>query len=101
MEVLLIINADDLGYAAERDNAIFALFEHQTRKTTVDTQTEHTSSRVTSATILANGRTAIEATKIAKRLNMPLGLHLNLTEGAPLASCVPSLVVSVNIFTYA
>lgn len=71
----LIINADDLGINAPRSHGIFAAFEHGT---------------VTNATLIANGSDAVAAARRAREKKLPTGLHLNLTEGAPLSE--PSTV---------
>ncbi|OQA34041.1 MAG: hypothetical protein BWY57_00784 [Betaproteobacteria bacterium ADurb.Bin341] len=68
----LIINADDLGICPERDAGIFKLFEQNA---------------ISSATLLVNGENAGTAARQAIDLGLPLGLHLNLTEGpAPMRS---------------
>ena len=66
----LIINADDLGINAPRSHAIFAAFEHGV---------------VTSATLIVNGSDASQAAKHAREKHMPVGLHLNFTEGIPIS----------------
>jgi len=74
--IRLVVNADDLGYAEKRDAGIM--------KTIRD-------GIVTSASILANGRNAektvlIWKKEVEKMVSRPsLGLHLNFTEGAPIA----------------
>jgi predicted glycoside hydrolase/deacetylase ChbG (UPF0249 family) len=67
----LIINADDFGFSNERDRGIIDSF--------VD-------GVLTSATLLVNGSTARSAVALAKTHGLPLGLHLNLTEGFPISS---------------
>jgi hypothetical protein len=64
----LIINVDDLGWSEYRDKAIFELFER---------------GKISSGTVLMNGYNAENAIKTARKLNFPLGVHLNLTEGPP------------------
>ena len=64
----IIINADDFGWCCERDKGILELFEKGC---------------ITSTTVLINGPNAINALKEAKRIGLPVGLHLNLTEGMP------------------
>ena len=66
-----IINADDLGICEERDSAIFELFEK---------------GYISSASILVNGLNFVNALEKAKKIKMPLGLHLNLTEGFPIST---------------
>ena len=75
----LIVNADDLGYHPVRDDGILYAFEHGV---------------VTQASLMVNGASAVTAVAKAKRASLPLGLHLNLSEGRPLSPRgeVPSLV---------
>ena len=75
----LIINADDLGYASERDDGILAC---------------HAAGGVTSASLLVNGASARSALARAVQAGLPVGLHVNLTEGAPVsaATAVRSLL---------
>ena len=83
---ILIINADDLGYSQARDMGIFLAFQNGC---------------VTSASLIVNGFTSNTAAKEAIRLGLPLGLHLNLTEGEPIAKSVHSIVVrngDVSVF---
>lgn len=82
---LLIVNADDLGYSQQRDEAIFYAFQHGC---------------VTSASLLVNGKTSASAANKAIQLQLPLGLHLNLTEFLPVAPphLVPSLLCAQGTF---
>ena len=74
----LIVNADDFGYSSERDAGILACWA---------------AGGITSASLLVNGATAATAARSAARVAMPIGLHFNLTEGAPLCTAhVPTLV---------
>lgn len=40
---------------------------------------------ITDATLLPNMKDTLEAIQIAKQYDLPIGLHLNLTEGPPIA----------------
>ncbi|MBS1197400.1 MAG: carbohydrate deacetylase-like isoform [Proteobacteria bacterium] len=62
----LIINADDLGICSERDKGILQLFG---------------CGAISSASLLVDGENAEAAASQATALDLPLGLHLNLTEG--------------------
>jgi len=62
----LIVNADDLGNGAATDRGIFAAFVNGI---------------VTSASLLVNGPSWREAAQKAADKGLPLGLHLNLSEG--------------------
>ena len=68
----LVVTADDAGLDAARDAAILAAFDHGI---------------VRAASCVANGPT-IEAflAEAARRPGLSLGLHVNLTEGTPLAA---------------
>jgi len=69
--VKAIVNADDLGCAPDVNRAIFELIDRR---------------RVTSATLMANGPAVEEAAKELKKFpRASFGVHLNLTEFAPLA----------------
>jgi predicted glycoside hydrolase/deacetylase ChbG (UPF0249 family) len=69
----IIVHADDLGYASGRDEAAFSLFR---------------SGHLTSASLLVSGATAAAAAQRAMALGLPLGLHLNLTEGPCLCAAM-------------
>jgi hypothetical protein len=81
----LIINADDLGYSKSGDECIFRCFQH---------------GLVTSASLLVTGVSAITAIQKAVEIQLPAGLHLNLTEGMPVTlnplQQIPSLVDSLS-----
>ncbi len=66
----LIINADDLGITPQRSHGIFLCHEHGI---------------VSSATISPNFSDSQRAARHAREKGLPSGLHLNLTEGAPLS----------------
>jgi predicted glycoside hydrolase/deacetylase ChbG (UPF0249 family) len=71
MDKRIIINADDFGLCEEVNKAVAQA---------------HTEGVLTSATIMANMPAADEAVKIAKKLpGLGVGVHLNLSEGAPLS----------------
>lgn len=66
----LIINADDFGYCNNRNTGIVKAFCHGV---------------VSSVSFLVNGICAKEAIDLARDNSVPMGLHLNLTEGCPIA----------------
>ncbi|XP_071789594.1 carbohydrate deacetylase-like [Asterias amurensis] len=66
-KVLLIINADDFGHCIGRNQGIVECYKK---------------GLISSATLMVNGRATKDAVKQAKELGIPLGLHLNLTEGS-------------------
>ncbi len=55
---------------------------------------------LSSATLLVNGKAAMEAGVLAQELNLPVGIHFNLTEGTPVAPLcdVSSLVGPTGLF---
>lgn len=73
---VLIINADDFGYCDQRNRGIVESFQ---------------AGVVSSATLLVNADKALEAVKLSNEHGIPLGLHLNLTEGRPITACHNSL----------
>jgi predicted glycoside hydrolase/deacetylase ChbG (UPF0249 family) len=72
----LIVNADDLGNGAATDRGIFAAFARGV---------------VTSASLLTTGPTWREAAQHAAAEGLPLGIHLNLSEGTALSGPIPGL----------
>ena len=81
--IRLIVNADDLGSGPERDRGIFRCFEQGI---------------VTSVSLLANGPHFTEAAREALRLGMPLGVHLNLSEGRALTGDIAGLTDEAGEF---
>ena len=77
----LIINADDLGINPERDRGIIAAFEHGI---------------VTSASIIANGLSFASAAVYALSAKLPVGIHLNLSDGATLSGPIAGLTDQDN-----
>ena len=73
----LICTADDLGYSNSRDRGIIKCFVEGI---------------VTRASLLVNGVHANGAARLAKAVKLPLGLHLNLTEGEPISESPVSLI---------
>ena len=68
---LLIVNADDFGYCEQRNRGIVKSFQDGI---------------VSSASLLVNAESALEAIQLSKKCGIPLGIHLNLTEGRPIKS---------------
>lgn len=65
----LIVNADDFGYCPKRDKAIVDLFKQRS---------------ISSTSLLVNGDNASQACLYAQQYQIPMGIHLNLTEGRPI-----------------
>ena len=73
---LLIVNADDFGYCEQRNRGIVKSFQDGI---------------VSSASLLVNAESALEAIQLSKKCGIPLGIHLNLTEGRPIKTHYKSL----------
>jgi predicted glycoside hydrolase/deacetylase ChbG (UPF0249 family) len=78
---LVVITADDLGIDPRRDDGIFAAFA---------------AGAITQASLLVGGRNAVDAAARARRVGLPLGLHLDLTEMPASAADVGTLLDSAG-----
>lgn len=74
--ISLIINADDLGSNQQRDRGILEAYRQGI---------------VTSASVLANGPSFTAAVAIIKESGLPVGVHLNLSDGPTLTGCISGL----------
>jgi predicted glycoside hydrolase/deacetylase ChbG (UPF0249 family) len=81
--ISLIVNADDLGANPQRDRGIFEAFA---------------GGIVSSASLLANGASSEAAAERAVQLGLPVGVHLNLSEGKSLSGSIPGLTVDDDLF---
>jgi predicted glycoside hydrolase/deacetylase ChbG (UPF0249 family) len=81
--IRLIVNADDLGSGVPRDQGIFTAFRHGI---------------VTSASLLANGQNFAAAARGAIDCGLPMGVHLNLSEGSSLTGTIAGLTDAVGNF---
>ncbi|NIQ10441.1 MAG: ChbG/HpnK family deacetylase, partial [Gammaproteobacteria bacterium] len=72
----MIVNADDLGINKDRDRGIFEAFKDGI---------------VTSSTMLANGFSFEKAAVKAREIDLPVGIHLNLSEGITLSGPINGL----------
>jgi chitin disaccharide deacetylase len=79
----LIINADDLGAGPATDRGIFRAFAEGI---------------VSSASLLANGPSFAEAARTAQAMQLPVGVHLNLSEGHALTGVITGLTDAVGNF---
>ncbi|XP_039580201.1 carbohydrate deacetylase isoform X1 [Passer montanus] len=68
LQVKLIITGDDFGYCPRRNQGIVECF---------------LAGAVSNVSLLVNGSAAADAAKLARRYNIPIGLHANLSEGSP------------------
>jgi len=74
----LIITADDLGIDARRDDGILLCFAR---------------GAITQASLMVRGKSAESGAVAARRIGLPMGLHLDLTETPP--SAEPSSIASL------
>ena len=74
--IRLIINADDLGSGPGRDKGILWAFR---------------TGLISSASLLANGPTFHKASRMAHLYALPVGVHLNLSEGPALCGPIDGL----------
>jgi len=81
--IRVIVNADDLGHSPRRDRGIFAAFSEGI---------------VTSASLLANGSSFDPAAREALALALPVGVHLNLSEGRALTGAIAGLTDAAGNF---
>jgi predicted glycoside hydrolase/deacetylase ChbG (UPF0249 family) len=81
--IQLIINADDLGAGEPTDRGIFEAFN---------------TGIVNSASLLANGPSFESAATLALETNLPVGVHLNLSEGYALTGAIEGLTDSEGRF---
>ncbi len=81
--IRLIVNADDLGSGTATDRGVLGAFQ---------------SGIVSSASLLANGPSFSEAAAAARDLGLPIGVHLNLSEGRPLSGPLPGLTTATGEF---
>ena len=81
----LIINADDFGYSKSRDLNILSLFR---------------SGCISQTSLMVNGVSAREALVLADAAGLPVGIHINVTEGKPVLDIknVKSLLTADGVF---
>ncbi|NXA51913.1 YDJC deacetylase, partial [Nothocercus julius] len=68
LQVKLIVTGDDFGYCPRRNQGIVECF---------------LAGAVSNVSLLVNGSAAADAAQLARRHNIPIGLHANLSEGSP------------------
>ncbi|XP_062398726.1 carbohydrate deacetylase [Sardina pilchardus] len=69
-KVKLVVTGDDFGYCPKRNRGIVECFQ---------------SGGVSNVSLLVNATSAVDAADLAKRHLIPIGLHANLSEGAPVS----------------
>lgn len=81
--IRLIVSADDFGSGPGRNCGIIEAFRDGI---------------VTSASLLANGPAFADAVALAREHDLPVGVHLNLSEGAALGGPIPGLTDAAGHF---
>uniref|UniRef100_A0A8D0HHD5 Carbohydrate deacetylase n=1 Tax=Sphenodon punctatus TaxID=8508 RepID=A0A8D0HHD5_SPHPU len=71
--VKLIITGDDFGYCPRRNQGITECF---------------LAGAISNVSLLVNGNAAQDAAQLARRYNIPIGLHANLSEGSPVCEAL-------------
>ncbi|XP_061585649.1 carbohydrate deacetylase [Cololabis saira] len=79
--LLLVVTGDDFGYCPRRNQGIVDCFQ---------------AGGISSVSLLVNGCAAKEAADLAERHKIPIGLHANLTEGAPVCQSLQKNSTLVN-----
>ncbi|NP_001089361.1 carbohydrate deacetylase [Xenopus laevis] len=69
--IKLVVTGDDFGYCPHRDKGIVDCFHAKV---------------VTNVSLIINGSSAASAASLARRYNIPIGLHANLSEGFPVCA---------------
>lgn len=81
--IRLLVTADDFGSGPGRNAGILAAFRH---------------GLVTGASLLANGPAFAAAAALARSHDLPVGVHLNLSEGRPLSGPIAGLTDAGGAF---
>ncbi|XP_068167052.1 carbohydrate deacetylase isoform X2 [Antennarius striatus] len=77
----LVVTADDFGYCPKRNQGIVESF---------------LAGGVSSTSLLVNASAAREAADLARRHNIPIGLHANLSEGIPVCQDLQQVSTLIN-----
>ncbi|XP_021269120.1 carbohydrate deacetylase isoform X3 [Numida meleagris] len=77
----LIVTGDDFGYCPRRNQGIVECF---------------LAGAVSNVSLLVNGSAAADAAKLARRYNIPIGLHANLSEGSPVCEVLKTNSSLIN-----
>ncbi|XP_019716444.1 carbohydrate deacetylase isoform X4 [Hippocampus comes] len=79
--ILLVVTGDDFGYCPKRNQGIVDCFK---------------AGGISSVSLLVNASAAKDAADLAKRHNIPIGLHANLSEGIPVCQSLRQDSTLVN-----
>lgn len=79
--VMLVVTGDDFGYCPRRNQGIVDCFQ---------------AGGISNVSLLVNASAAGEAAGLAKRHNIPIGLHANLSEGIPVCQSLQQASTLIN-----
>ncbi|KAF1388764.1 hypothetical protein PFLUV_G00066020 [Perca fluviatilis] len=79
--MMLVVTGDDFGYCPRRNQGIVESFQ---------------AGGISNVSLLVNASAAKEAADLAKRHNIPMGLHANLSEGVPVCPSLQQASTLVN-----
>ncbi|KAF7649948.1 hypothetical protein LDENG_00133560 [Lucifuga dentata] len=79
--VKLVVTGDDFGYCPRRNQGIVDGFQ---------------AGGISNVSLLVNASAAKDAADLAKRHNIPIGLHANLSEGVPVCPSLRTASTLVN-----
>ncbi|XP_061624256.1 carbohydrate deacetylase isoform X4 [Phyllopteryx taeniolatus] len=79
--IMLVVTGDDFGYCPKRNQGIVDCFK---------------AGGISSVSLLVNASAAKDAADLAKRHNIPIGLHANLSEGIPVCQSLRQASTLVN-----
>nr|XP_046242038.1 carbohydrate deacetylase isoform X2 [Scatophagus argus]XP_046242039.1 carbohydrate deacetylase isoform X2 [Scatophagus argus]XP_046242040.1 carbohydrate deacetylase isoform X2 [Scatophagus argus]XP_046242042.1 carbohydrate deacetylase isoform X2 [Scatophagus argus]XP_046242043.1 carbohydrate deacetylase isoform X2 [Scatophagus argus]XP_046242044.1 carbohydrate deacetylase isoform X2 [Scatophagus argus] len=79
--MMLVVTGDDFGYCPRRNQGIVECFQ---------------AGGISNVSLLVNASAAKEAVDLAKRHNIPIGLHANLSEGIPVCQSLQKASTLIN-----
>ncbi|XP_009498696.1 carbohydrate deacetylase [Phalacrocorax carbo] len=85
LQVKLIVTGDDFGYCPRRNQGIVDCF---------------LAGAVSNVSLLVNGSAAADAAELARRYNIPIGLHANLSEGSPVCEVLKTTSSLLNQYGF-
>ncbi|KAM8760979.1 carbohydrate deacetylase isoform 2-T2 [Acanthopagrus schlegelii] len=79
--MMLVVTGDDFGYCPRRNQGIVECFQ---------------AGGISNVSLLVNASAAKEAADLAKRHDIPIGLHANLSEGFPVCQSLQQVSTLIN-----
>lgn len=79
--MMLVVTGDDFGYCPRRNQGIVDCFQ---------------AGGISNVSLLVNASAAKDAADLAKRHNIPIGLHANLSEGTPVCQSLQQASTLIN-----